>query len=102
LNLAPATYGISTGSVTGVNVTGFPTTWVASDSKGTIYFTNLSNTLNYAVPAHLGSATELAALQFAPTGIAVDSVRGRIYLSYGPGNEIVVYSLAGKPLHLIK
>ncbi|MGA9642395.1 MAG: hypothetical protein WBQ72_13450 [Terriglobales bacterium] len=102
LNLTPASVAIATGSVSGVNVGGNNTAvWVASAANGTIYFTTTDNAVNYAKPASLGSASQLFGLSFAPSGIAVDSVRGRIYISNGPGNVIEVYSTGGTLLKTI-
>lgn len=46
--------------------------------------------------------TTLAQLGFFPTGLAVDSVRGLIYVANGSGNEIAVYSTTGSLLATIK
>ena len=82
LNLTPASEAIATGSVSGVNVGGNNTAvWVASDTNGTIYFTTTNNAVNFAQPSSLGAASQLLELSFAPSGIAVDSVRRRIYIS---------------------
>jgi DNA-binding beta-propeller fold protein YncE len=42
-------------------------------------------------------------LNFVPTGIVVDSVRGRVYISDGDyGTSSFVYSLGGTLLHTIQ
>ena len=103
LNFAPATQSITSGAIAGVSVGGNNTaTYLASDSNGTIYFATTENTVNYAVPSTFGSATQLIELSFPPAGIAVDSVRGRIYISSGYENSIVVYNTSGTLLHTIK
>jgi len=40
-------------------------------------------------------------LSFPPAGIAVDSARGRVYLSNQSGNQVLVYSTGGTLLHTI-
>ncbi len=72
----------------------------AAAANGNIYFTTAANAVNYTVPGQSG-AFPLIELTFAPTAIAVDSVRGRIYLG-DPAGSVVVYSTAGKLLHTIK
>lgn len=47
------------------------------------------------------SPTKLFQVSFTPAGIAVDSVRGRVYLSSGSSNSIAVYSKTGSLLHTI-
>jgi DNA-binding beta-propeller fold protein YncE len=103
LTLVPATVALTTGALDGVGVGGNNTaTYLASAANGTIYFATTDNAINFAQPADLGSASPLIELSFAPTGIAVDSVRGRIYISNGYGNSISVYSTGGTLLKTIE
>ncbi|MGB8010595.1 MAG: hypothetical protein WCF68_03215 [Terriglobales bacterium] len=102
LNFAPATVAIFTGSVTGTSIPGSNATYLASAANGTIYFATTGNAVNYTVPTQPGIAYPFVDLSFAPTGIAVDSVRGRVYISNGSGNSISVYSLTGTLLHTIE
>ena len=46
--------------------------------------------------------TVLAQLGFFPTGLAVDSTRGLIYVANGPSNQIAVYGTTGTLLATIK
>ena len=102
LAFAPATDALVTGALDDFAIGGENTaTYVASAANGTIYFATTGNLVNYAVPANPGTAVTLVALSFAPAGIAVDSVRGRVYLSSGSSNSIAVYSKTGSLLHTI-
>ncbi|MGA7288176.1 MAG: hypothetical protein WBX02_08785 [Terriglobales bacterium] len=103
LNFAPASSTLTSGAIDGVPVGGTNTaTYLAAAANGTIYFATTSNTINYAIPAAYGEAFLFLELSFSPTGIAVDSVRGRIYVANGSGDSISVYSTDGKLLHTIK
>jgi DNA-binding beta-propeller fold protein YncE len=81
---------------------------IASDASGKFYVANLDGsvqivTLSQAING-VGSATPSLFLQlpFAPSGIAIDNVRGRIYFSNYNSNSISVYSTAGTLLHVIQ
>jgi sugar lactone lactonase YvrE len=54
------------------------------------------------IPSNSDTVTVLATLPFFPSGLAIDNKRGWIYVSNSTGNEIDVYNLAGKLLHIIK
>lgn len=59
---------------------------MAFGKAGTLYVANANGT----VDVWAGSGSQLLQLSFAPEGIAVDAVRGRIYLSNQQGNQIAV------------
>jgi DNA-binding beta-propeller fold protein YncE len=69
------------------------------DAKGNVYIGNLDGSVNINGPGNLYPFLQLT---FAPSGIAADSVRGRIYISNANGNSISVYSTAGALLHTIQ
>ncbi|MGB9490620.1 MAG: hypothetical protein WCA92_09155 [Terriglobales bacterium] len=78
-----------------------PTCAVATfDAAGDLYCGNINNTLT-VFPANKGGLKVLANLPFFPTGIAVDNKRGWIYVANGVGDQIDIYSTAGKLLHTI-
>lgn len=77
---------------------------LASDVKGDVYIGNLDGSVQVSV-AQLGNPgppVSFVQLPFAPSGIAVDSVRGRVYFSNYNNNSISVYSTAGTLLHVIQ
>ena len=49
-----------------------------------------------------GGPVVILQLSFAPAGIAVDSARGRVYLSNQQGSQVLVYSTKGALLHTIQ
>lgn len=63
---------------------------MAADAAGRIYMGGFNGVVNIAYPA--GYEGGFAALPFVPTGMAIDNVRGRIYISSSKGNFISVYS----------
>jgi serine/threonine-protein kinase len=71
---------------------------VAFDTASHIYSGNIDNTLSVY---SFGVTKTLAKLGFFPYGIAVDSTRGRIYVSDGVHSKIAVYSTSGVLLHTI-
>ena len=83
------------------NNTGFA---LACDSKGDIYMGNLDNSvqINVPVPGVGGEVVPFVQLSFTPSGIAIDNVRGRVYISNYNGNTISVYSTAGELLRTIQ
>lgn len=103
LSFAPAIAALDAGSLAGIAIGGSNTaTYVASAANGNIYFTTTGNAVNYSVPAVGGAVTPLIQLSFAPGGLAVDSVHGRIYISNPNSNSIAVYSLTGTLLNTIE
>lgn len=70
---------------------------LAFDSTGNLYIANANNTVNYADFA-TGGVVQFLSLPFSPAGIAVDSARGRVYISNQQGNAIAVYSTANGEL----
>jgi NHL repeat len=89
-------YGYEAGGNTGLAV--------AIDKAGDIYMGNLDNSVKIVVPvpASGGHVQPFVQLSFVASGIAVDSVRGRVYISNYNGNSISVYSTAGTLLHTIQ
>ncbi|MGA3089816.1 MAG: hypothetical protein ABSD75_14460 [Terriglobales bacterium] len=73
---------------------------LASAPGGNFYVGNSDGTVDLV--AVNGSVSEFLTLPFVPSGIAVDNVRGRVYISNAPGNSISVYSTAGTLLHTIE
>lgn len=73
---------------------------LASAGAGNVYVGNSNGIVDLALAD--GQSRTFVVLPFAPTGIAVDSVRGRVYISNGLGNAISVYSTAGVLLHTIE
>lgn len=69
------------------------------DSAGNVYVANATGTVDIWKK---GQGSQLLQLDFGPEGIAVDSVRGRIYLSNLNGNQVLVYSTSGTLLHTIQ
>jgi DNA-binding beta-propeller fold protein YncE len=72
---------------------------LANDASGNLYLGNLDGSVNVYGPQVNKPFTQLL---FVPYGIAVDSVRGRVYFSNYNGNSIVVYSTAGALLKTIQ
>jgi hypothetical protein len=72
---------------------------MGSAAGGATYIGNSDQSVYLFAPQSLGPFLYLS---FVPAGIAVDNVRGRVYISSGFGNSIAVYSTAGKLLHTIK
>jgi DNA-binding beta-propeller fold protein YncE len=95
-----ATPVIASGAFSGYtygNDTGFA---LASDASGNVYMANFDGSVNIASP--LMYEYGFVHLSFVPSGIAVDSVRGRVYFSNSAENSISVYSTAGTLLKTIK
>jgi hypothetical protein len=81
---------------------------MACDASGKIYIGNLDNSVTLVTPAQAGDGQgtiivkTFLQLPFAPSGIGIDNVRGRIYFSNYNNNSISVYSTAGALLHVIQ
>ena len=81
---------------------------MACDASGRIYVGNLDNSVTLVTPAQVSDgqgsimASTFLQLPFAPSGIAIDNARGRIYFSNYNDNSISVYSTAGTLLHVIQ
>lgn len=73
---------------------------LAIDAKGNIYMGNLDGSVWINSP--LGSEYEFLQLSFVPSGIAIDNIRGRVYISNYNGNSISVYSTSGTLLKVIE
>lgn len=98
--LTPLAPTLATGAVENNYYTGLDGVALGSDNKGNTYIGNSDDTLYLANPT--GDAHIVAYLGFVPTGIAVDNVRGRVYVSDGPQNMILVYNTEGTFLHKIE
>ena len=72
------------------------------DAAGNLYCGNEDHTLTVDNINKTSTPTLLAQLPGFPTGLAVDVKRGRIYISFGAQNEILVYSTTGTLLHTIQ
>lgn len=71
-------------------------TFYVADSNGTVV-------LYTSTGVGTGNSTPFVTLPFVPSGMVVDNVRGRVYISDGaPGASIYVYSTAGVLLHTIQ
>jgi len=99
-------FGELDGSIPVVQSTGFA---IACDASGKFYIANLDGSVQTAVltegtngqQGSLATSTFLQ-LAFAPSGIAIDNARGRIYFSNYNANSISVYSTTGTLLHVIQ
>jgi hypothetical protein len=74
---------------------------MAYDTAGNLYSGNIDSTLSIS-PANTGQTKKLAQLGFFPSGIAVDSTRGRIYVASLNYNKVAVYNTGGTLLHTIE
>jgi sugar lactone lactonase YvrE len=73
---------------------------LASDASGNVYMGNVDGSVYIASP--MGYEYPFLQLPFTPEGIAIDSVRGRVYISNYNSNQILVYSTAGALLKTIE
>jgi DNA-binding beta-propeller fold protein YncE len=73
---------------------------MAYDTAGNLYCGNQDQTLTVLDPS--GNLKTLASIGFFPTGLALDNVRGFVYVADGPGNSIAVYNTSGTLLTTIK
>ncbi len=78
-------------------LTGFA---LASAAGGNLYVGNGDGSVD--VITTTPAVEPFLKLSFVPTGMAVDNMRDRLYISNGAGNSISVYSTAGKLLHTIE
>jgi YVTN family beta-propeller protein len=72
---------------------------LTTDTAGDLYVANATGEVDFWGP---GGGYAILVLGFGPEGIAVDSVRGRVYLSNQSGNQILVYNTSGTLLHTIQ
>jgi DNA-binding beta-propeller fold protein YncE len=72
---------------------------LATDSSGDLYVVT-GNEVDYWGPK--GGPALIFELGFEPAGIAVDTARGRIYLSNLVNNQVLVYSTKGTLLYTIR
>jgi DNA-binding beta-propeller fold protein YncE len=73
---------------------------MATDASGDFYIGNQSGLVNFQKTN--APQSTFAELKFTPAGIAVDNVRGRVYISNFGGNSIAVYSTSGTLLKTIQ
>jgi DNA-binding beta-propeller fold protein YncE len=73
---------------------------IAADSKGDMYIADINGMVTIEVPP--GEYAPILQLPFSPSGIAIDSVRSRIYVSNYNGNSISVYSTSSALLKVIE
>ncbi|MGA3089817.1 MAG: hypothetical protein ABSD75_14465 [Terriglobales bacterium] len=78
-------------------LTGFA---LASAAGGNLYVANGDGSIDIITTTP--AADPFLKLSFVPSGMAVDKVRGRLYISNSGGNSILVYSTAGTLLHTIQ
>ena len=74
---------------------------LASDANSDVYLANSDGTINIEY-VNQYYATTFINVGFEASGLAVDSVRGRIYISNYNANQILVYSSSGALLHTIE
>jgi DNA-binding beta-propeller fold protein YncE len=74
---------------------------LATDRAGHLYVVTGNGEVDVWAPKG-GSVVFLQPLSFTPAGIAVDSARGRVYVSNFLGNSVLVYSTRGTLLHTIQ
>jgi len=72
---------------------------LAGDNQSNMYVGNSDGSVYIVGPSN---KLPFLQLSFVPTGIAVDNVRGRVYISDAPANTIYVYSTAGTLLKTIQ
>lgn len=74
---------------------------LAGAVNGSVFMGDFDGTVNVYNPK-LNKTTQFLNLGIVPPGMVVDSTRGRVYMSTGAGNTILVYSTQGKLLHTIQ
>jgi len=74
---------------------------LTSDASGNAYLANADGSVDKALAAG-GDISQIMQLSFVPTGIAVDSKRGRIYFSDYNDSQIAVYDMNGNLLKVIQ
>ena len=74
---------------------------LAGAVSGAVFMGDFDGTVNVFNPV-LNKTTQFLKLGLVPPGMVVDSKRGRVYMSTGAGNTILVYSTQGKLLHTIQ
>lgn len=98
--MTPVLPVLTSGAMDNINYPGYTGIAMASDNKGDMYIGNSNGSVYFALPT--GVASLFLQLSFAPTGIAVDNIHGRVYISDGPANTIYAYSTAGVLLKTIQ
>jgi hypothetical protein len=100
VTLAGETQALANGALNGGFYSNDTGVALAGDASGNVYMGNLDGSVWVATP--LAYEYFFAQLSFAPSGIAVDSKRGRVYISNYNGNSILVYSTSGALLKTIE
>ena len=90
------TIALATGALAGSSIAASAVA-LASDSSGNLYFAG-----SHGVVVILPANRFFLQLPFVPAGMAIDSVRGRVYFSNATANSISVYSTAGVLLKTIE
>jgi hypothetical protein len=74
---------------------------LTTDRAGDLYVVQTNGEVDFWGPKG-GPVVILQGFSFPPMDIAVDSARGRIYLSIQQMNQVLVYSTKGTLLHTIQ
>ena len=98
LEIAPSLTGSFSAGI-GAPSSAYSLAW---DARGNLYCGTINGALN-VVNLNAGIASQLVTLGYFPWGVAVDSVRGRVYVSDANHNQINVYNATtGALLHTIQ
>jgi sugar lactone lactonase YvrE len=100
VRVAPTGQGLVTDNFNGSSIGLTFASAMGADGAGSVYVGTIDNSV-YLVDPSGKSKLFIANLGFEPFGIAVDSVRKRVYISNQEAGQIVVYSTAGVLLHTI-
>jgi DNA-binding beta-propeller fold protein YncE len=98
LETAPLLFGQYKGLALGGEDNGIA---LASDANSNVYMGNSDGTVKVFYTKQ-GIGVGLLNVGFGPSGVAVDNLRGRVYIANYNGNQILVYSTAGVWLHTIQ
>jgi hypothetical protein len=90
VDFAPATLGLTTGTLNYGGYGNDTGVALATDSAGNVYMANLDGSVNIATQQFYEYGP-FAQLSFPPSGIAIDNVHARVYFSNYNGNSISVY-----------
>jgi len=97
-----AAEGLLNGNVSSIAIPGSKTTLaMAAAADGVLFMANFDGTVDVYTPA-TNTTKQFLKLNSVPPGMAVDNVRGRVYLALGAQNAIAVYSKSGALLTTIQ
>jgi ligand-binding sensor domain-containing protein len=99
LNLYTATQVLTTGAFDGFTLPNYTGVAIAADANGNFYVGNSNGTVNIVGP---GGQTPFATLSEYPNAIAVDNVRGRVYIATLTDSIYVYSTTTGELLHKIQ